>query len=199
MINPYGLEREFLNLAVLPEEAPTDGRDEVAILTEDEFPEALDLFAASRLVGRAEIEEFVLRLARVGRTIQYELTALEAAEADLQARIKRRRRRLDGLRSWLRSCMEGHGLRSVKDERVTVWGSANSQPAVRPTDELLLGIPDEYIKATLVMPRSEVPEGYEKEIKALDLDRARILAQLKEIGEIPPGVEVERGSHVSWR
>ena len=168
----YGLTDEYVALADSSIEA--EGEDFTAML------DALAEIAA---------EEKVLRLAKVVGHLSDEAAILDERARQIQLRAQSRRNRVDHLKRFMTMLMEGHHIDKTKDPFVTVW-LQGSPPSVNVVDEAL--VPAMYKRATVVMPLDELPKEL-REIATVQVMKAQIMADCKEDGEVPAGVEVITG------
>lgn len=206
MLNPYDLEPGWLALAIPPDEAEELNQTLAALTDSPAVPfmtelkdleQLLDERAQTWVQTEQDAQAFCLRLAKLGKTLEAEVESLQAEAGRIAGKIKTRSDRVQTLKAYVREFMLSHGIERLKDTRISVWVSNNSQPSVVVVDEAQ--VPARFKRAVLQMPLEEVPEGYEKDIKSVDVLKTPILEEVKETGEVVPGVEIVRGKHATWR
>lgn len=136
-------------------------------------------FAAALAQLVDAIEAKAENTAAVIRTLEAEAGAIEEEAKRLHARAQVRRSRADHLKTYLLEQLAAAGKTSVAGKFFTVAVAA-SPASVRVTDAS--AVPAAYL----------VPQPPKVDARA-------ILAAWKDSGELPPGVEVERGRHLRIR
>lgn len=136
-------------------------------------------FAAALAELSDAIEEKAENTAAVIRTLEGEADIIAVEAKRLSERASIRRNRADALKRYLLEQLTAAGKASVAGKLFTV--SVQASPAsVKVTDTA--AVPAEYL----------IPQPPKVDAKG-------ILAVWRESGNLPPGVEVERGQHVRIR
>ena len=154
-------------------------RDIIAMIDECEDDEQLaELTDRLQEIG-GSLTEKAENYARVIRNFQAEADALKTEERRLKMKRERREKTVERLKQMLCSGMTLAGVKKIETP-IGSWSRRTSPWSVNVIDED--AIPDEF----------KIPQPSK-------IDKAAILAEFKETGGFPPGVEMKQGESVSFR
>lgn len=136
---------------------------------------------------REAVEADLLSLGRAIKTLVANDKALEDHQAEVAVKRLALQSRIEYLKGYtLNLCLQT-GIERAKDALVTVYTQRNN-PSVDVEDAG--AVPDEYKRATLVLPLAEVPAHLRDRADVQVLKQA-ILDAFKSDGVVPDGVRIE--------
>lgn len=136
---------------------------------------------------REAVEGDLLKLGRVLKTLLTNQEALMQHQAETAGRLRAVENRIAYLKGYMLNLCLQTGIERVKDALVTVYTQRNN-PSVEVEDAG--AVPEEYKRATLVLPLQDVP-AHLRERADVQVLRQQILEDFKADGVVPDGVRIE--------
>lgn len=168
--------------------------DDYAWLLEVPEHEGLEFEGRLDTIQEATADQ-MLRCGYAVRSLEETARVLRAHQHETAGKADAIERRVGRLKAWMLSRMAGWGLDRAKDARIHVYRQRNPD-AVEVVDPS--AVPDEYKRATLVLPLSEVPEHLVS-LATVEVMKSAILKALREDGVLVDGVNIVQGEHVRVR